>query len=556
MAILYRAIWNDRGPELVSRVCAAFATWVDRKSSGQLLGTEADSTTSDGAMRVRVERAEGAGAPVGAALRASFDEANKGDSRWTISVRSWEEAADDGEANGGWVWVDVEAVADDLLENVTIAAPKFVVPLLLSGREPNRQGVSLTPQPSAFGGEQGAEALAELVTDVGRDVPLVVFSALPDGFQVRDLPRGTSVADRFNEAITRAAAMTAGLAVVCRLDEEGTQYFNEIVGRTYEVRDGAFRVYLPDVDPAVDEGWRHRYTVPARFMRNRDAAGRLVGRAIALRAGARRPPDNYDMVADLLDSVKSGEPKELHELLELAEREIDDQRTGLVALDQKYLIAIEEQQQLEEDNNRLRADLDHARKMLGLVGREMWEDRSDAVAEIEEELLPGNAESPSEAALLAQEYLADFLSFPDEACKDLDDIDAAVEARAWGETSWRGFRALHAYGQALVDTDDPGSFWTWCANSGSPYAWPASPKKLAMVESDSVKKSDKLSAKRIFPVDKDIDPSGETLMESHLKIAEGGGMLAPRIYFLSSREQGKVYIGYFGPHRNVPNTLA
>ncbi|WP_143267724.1 hypothetical protein [Amycolatopsis alba] len=554
MSILYRAIWNDRGPELVSRVQTAFSEWVKHKSFEQLSGT-ASEATPDGAMRVCVEHADGAGIPVGAVLRAAFVETSREGSRWTTSVRSWEEVSAEGEF-GGWVWLDVEAVADDLLENVTIAAPKFVAPLLLGGCDPHRHGVSLTPEPTVFSGEQGAEELAELVTDIERDVPLVVFSALPSGFQVRDLPQGVSVAGRFDDAIARAATMTAGLALVCRLDEEGTRYFNEIVGSTYEVRDGAFRIYLPGVDPAVDEGWRHRYTVPARFLRYRDAAGRLVGRAIALRAGARRPPDSYDAAVERLDSARSDEPKELHEYLDLAEAEIVEHRLCLAVLDQKYLSVIEEQQQLEADNNRLRADLELAWKKLRLVGRELWEDQADSVTELESRRLPDNADSPGEAALYAQEYLIDFLSFPDDACKDLDDIDTAVEARAWGETSWRGFRALHAYGQALAGAEDPGSFWTWCENSRHSYAWPASSKKLAMVESDSVKRSDRLRAKRVFPVDRAVDPSGSIYMEAHLKIAEGGGVLAPRIYFLPSRETGKVYIGYFGPHKNVPNTLA
>ncbi|MFJ4103706.1 hypothetical protein [Amycolatopsis japonica] len=554
MAILYRAIWNDRGPDLVPRVQSAFSAWVKHKSREQLSGMESDASTPDGAMRVRVECMDGVRTPIGAVIRATFVETNREGSRWTTSVRGWEEVSEEGEVSG-WVWLDVEAVADDLLENVTIAAPKFVPTLLLGGCAPHRQGVPLTPEPAAFSGEQGAEALAELVTDIERDVPIVVFAALPVGFQVGDLLRGVSVAERFGEAITRAATMTAGLALVCRLDEAGTQYFNEIVGSTYEVRDGAFRIYLPGVDPAVDEGWRHRYTVPARFLRYRYAAGRLISRAIALRAGARRPPDSYDKVADLLDSARSREPKELQELLELAEMEISDQRGSLVELDQKYLSVVEEHQQLEEENNRLRADLELARKKLSLVGRELWEGQSDAVAKLECDNIPGNAESPGEAALYAQEYLSDFLSFPDDACKDLDDIDTAVEARAWGETSWRGFRALHAYGQALAGADYPGSFWTWCANSHNPYVWPANSKKLAMVESDSVNRTDRLRAKRIFPVDREMSPSGTIYMEAHLKIAEGGGMLAPRIYFLPSREKGKVYIGYFGPHKNVPNTI-
>jgi hypothetical protein len=77
-----------------------------------------------------------------------------------------------------------------------------------------------------------------------------------------------------------------------------------------------------------------------------------------------------------------------------------------------------------------------------------------------------------------------------------------------------------------------------------------------MKESLTVNGNERLWAKRVFPVDSRVDPSGRKYMQAHIKIAEGGGPLAPRIYFLHSPKTGKVHVGYFGPHRNVPNTLA
>lgn len=45
-------------------------------------------------------------------------------------------------------------------------------------------------------------------------------------------------------------------------------------------------------------------------------------------------------------------------------------------------------------------------------------------------------------------------------------------------------------------------------------------------------------------------------MLSHLKIAEGGGDLAPRIYFYDDTggPTGKVHVGFVGPHYLMPNT--
>jgi hypothetical protein len=47
-------------------------------------------------------------------------------------------------------------------------------------------------------------------------------------------------------------------------------------------------------------------------------------------------------------------------------------------------------------------------------------------------------------------------------------------------------------------------------------------------------------------------------MVAHLKVAEGGGAQIPRIYFLDDTKgvTGKVHIGFFGPHRFVPNAGA
>lgn len=44
-------------------------------------------------------------------------------------------------------------------------------------------------------------------------------------------------------------------------------------------------------------------------------------------------------------------------------------------------------------------------------------------------------------------------------------------------------------------------------------------------------------------------------MFAHLKVSEGGGQNIPRIYFHDDTKgvTGKVHIGFFGPHRFVPN---
>ncbi|HEX6339615.1 hypothetical protein [Umezawaea sp.] len=245
----------------------------------------------------------------------------------------------------------------------------------------------------------------------------------------------------------------------------------------------------------------------------------------------------------VLDPVEPREPPEIEELLVMADVELAEKQEQLDELDRRYREAVRDQRRLEEENSRLRGRLTTVYR--GLVPEEVTPARD----------LPVTAESPSHAAELARLHLADHLSLPVEACVQLDKIDNVPGSRTWGENAWRGFLALHAYGEALAAQENPGNFRAWCENSHHPHVWPPNAKKLAMSESKTVGRSGRMSAKRMFPVDRAYDPSGAVFMEAHLKIGVGRGTLLPRVYFVADRGTAKVYVGYFGPHRNVPNTL-
>ena len=244
------------------------------------------------------------------------------------------------------------------------------------------------------------------------------------------------------------------------------------------------------------------------------------------------------------DPVAAREPAELEELLVMADVELAEKQEQLDELDRRYQEAVEDQCRLEEENNRLRGRLTTVYR--GLAPDDDVPPMGD---------LPLTADSPSHAAELARLHLSDHLSLPPEACVQLDRIDNVPESRTWGENAWRGFLALHAYGEALAGEENPGNFRAWCENSHHRHVWPSNAKKLAMSESKTVGRSGRMSAKRMFPVDRAYDPSGTVFMETHLKIGVGRGTLLPRVYFVADRETAKVYVGYFGPHKNVPNTL-
>lgn len=148
-------------------------------------------------------------------------------------------------------------------------------------------------------------------------------------------------------------------------------------------------------------------------------------------------------------------------------------------------------------------------------------------------------------------YLDEWLVVPDETVRDIDGIDTAPSAYAWGNKTWRDLRAIAAFAQAKSKGFTYG-FYGWC-KSGAPMCWPATQKKLAMSEFDSVQNNPKWANTRHFPVAAGIDPSGRIVMWSHLKVADGGGDLAPRVYFHDDTNDvaKKVHVGFDGPHHVV-----
>lgn len=161
----------------------------------------------------------------------------------------------------------------------------------------------------------------------------------------------------------------------------------------------------------------------------------------------------------------------------------------------------------------------------------------------------------AEAVQRAQAQLSAYLRLPENAARDLDRIDGVPNATAWASTTWRELTALTDYARDVRKHGFTGGFWNWCVQQGS---WPASPKKLAMSESQTVANNAQMSAKRVFKVAKAVDPSGEMFMRAHLKINEGGGGLAPRVYFYddTAGKTGQVHVGFVGPHYLVPNSKA
>jgi len=149
-------------------------------------------------------------------------------------------------------------------------------------------------------------------------------------------------------------------------------------------------------------------------------------------------------------------------------------------------------------------------------------------------------------------------SLPHIAVGDTDgpaarlDLDHPAQSRTWAAKAWDSLRALEDFARARSGGRFAGGFYEWCAQ-GSPGRLTIPTKMLSMRESKSVVTRAKFSDRRTFAVPPEVNPGGQVLMESHVKLRPVG-YPAPRMYFHddSGGATGKIWIGYLGGH--LPNT--
>ncbi|WP_208029419.1 hypothetical protein [Rhabdothermincola sediminis] len=537
MTLLYRAIWQDDRDALIDEAERVFAGWLQEKRVDVALPDEgaAEGTGENGPVELLVRRA--LAGDVEAVQFELAEERPRFGERWTTRL-----TAIDGGEGERWLWVDLERVADVESVRPPLAAPRLVRALLADGVDARVDQVRISATPQRL----GPVGLAGLIRNQQRTLPLVVFSEEPAGY--------TPTLRRAEETAARLAAAVQ----VVLLRGPDTEAFNELIGEGLGVWGGAARVYLPNAGPGGLRPDRHRYVRLEQMAGDPVRATKILSTMLAQTITARRPPAVYERVRR---ELRLGRSRSDAELLALAEAEIarlTDERNSLK----------NELRDLEDDLLDTQADLEEAvveasrlRNQLqvmlaaGLGGAggpgAAGVTGGDATAEEEVAELACEAGSISEALELARERLTGVV-IPPGVERDVDDLDSHINASAWGELTWRGLRALHRYAEARFD----GNFRQWCEQSRDPWVWPASQKKLALRESEMVESNARFAEQRRFPVDPRVDPSGSIVMWAHLKIAEGGGPMAPRVYFHDDTrgETGKVHVGFVGPHRYTENT--
>lgn len=452
-----------------------------------------------------------------------------GSARWNTTLTVTNEA----ESDTHWLWLDLEHVNANYFERVDVASPR-IVRRLLEDHPSYRGRLRLRPRLQLLGLQQLEEFVDHLV-DPGRELPLVLFSV--DGNEEHAVSRRRA---------ERAAANLAGVANVHLLSGRRAEIeLPRLVGRDLSVWGGACRLYMPAIDLADPQPWRHRYFPPRLFGRREADAGLRLSAHLSPFMTRQRAPQGYVALRHLLDAESSTFDREWQEEIERLKRESDE-------LEDRYYGAVDDVESLTEQVANLRREMSFVWKAVNAagVGQQVTDQLMGAVEAPDVRL--ADPHSPFEVVELAKQLR--FLVLPNEACFDLEQLDQAIESRAWARSAWRGLVALDRYAET-ASSFGGGGFHEWCAASRDPLVWPATSKKLAMVESGYVRTNERLYQARLFPIDTAIDPSGRLFMESHLKIAEGGGRLAPRIYFHdgTTGPTGKVHIGYYGPHHRIPN---
>lgn len=542
MAILYRALWTDPAgedcAERFERMKDHAWSWAHEEAPAR--AREDGPTThelNDGRTRAITVRSITAPEDVHAFELATEDTSPTTTTVWGTTVRLLcgpEQLT---------VLVENRMESDDPTEEISRGRPRVVHSLLEESVAPtvggSRVGGDAIPFPA-----DGIEVLTEVLASPEREMPVVVCAE----------PAGPDTI-RWEWVARQIAKRAEGVALVVTLDHTATARFGEVLGAN-AVHAGGIRAYLPTPVTASTEGRPHRYYSFRRLQEQRGLVINRVVDAVAELSARRRLPRAFRLFSDpmLAAPVLEGGAvsadtlatmrEEVRELLDHADAE-------LAAAEAEREEFRTERDDAQEELAQAVGHLDRLRDALREVGQEHLLHGTKHETGIS---VPDTVQDIDEAFMAAQGYLGQWLAVPDGARRDLDRLTTTPNASAWGNTSWRGLRALANYARDRHEGWDGGGFWEWCA-AGRPGCWPATVKKLSMTESDFVMNTARLRRARLFPIDPRLEKTGQIIMDAHLKIAEGGGNLAPRVYFHDDTGgiTGKVHVGFVGPHYLVPN---
>lgn len=523
MAIIYRALWSDPDPDnsraALDQARACFVEWVSADSDADL-ATDGDWSFRVGGINagprvvsIRTVELEGA-TGFRATVRDEPEATASAHTQWLVSVAV---VADDA---GVHTLVEEQLETDDPAQRVKIGRPRVVDDLLQGPGRHLLGNTALVTEPISVGAAE-VGALATVLRNPDRTLPYVVFT------------EPSASPERWRELASRTAHRAAGVAVVVTLDRAAVREFCSDLG-DLAVWGGAVRTYnLAPLDGPGD-GWRHRYVTADQLAKASSSVVDGLVYAVSGLSTRRRVPAAFAIFT---------EAAEVEAARVLAERE--EEWEFELELEREERAGVEQE---------LAAALGHLGRLSKALQESGQAETVWATHDEQPDDLPQEVQHLSEAVLAARTYLGDWLVVPEGVDHELPTLDTTPNGFAWGNTTYRGLRALAAFAEARSRGFE-GDFWRWCER-GEPLAWPATTKKLSMRESETVANRAKFVQARLFPIDTQVSADGTMYMEAHLKISEGGGDLAPRVYFHDDTAgvTRKVHVGFVGPHYLVPNT--
>ncbi|MHC5902396.1 hypothetical protein ACVNF4_00505 [Streptomyces sp. S6] len=448
-----------------------------------------------------------------------------------------------------WLQVDIEHMPASRDNPPTRANTPAIARLLLDSLDARDGLAEVKSKPSFIEPEDVQEVIEELC-DEQRRLPVVVAT----------VPYGADADTYAETTLETACKYLPGLAILYVLSPEAQPAFNRAL-EFHPVFGGGIRTYLPGMDPAwKPDAQRHpvmsRRTLEADVHRAAKTLAVLPQR-LALRhqlPGAlaslpiqRTRPRQQAHGSDV-DKL-TVENKTLNALLDEAEQIEATRAQEICGLNEDLEKADHAANELRGENEELYEQFQAVQRRVRFLQEQL---RNTG------EFEAANAEPPT-LDIIYPETFSDLLDrlgeLPHLSFTGKQKITRDLDSQSvdnWLHVAWDALLSLNHFAKASADGTAGGDFLSWCKGEES-QAYPFPAAKVAMRESDTVARKDKLRRERMLPVPKSVDPAGEVFMQAHLRIGSGN-TVAPRLHFYDDGPQtGRVYVGYLGPH--LRNTL-